>query len=996
MARIKKVVALAGKCIKEPAKIGRGIKYVAKNGFSGIKEKAIISANYEYDFNNRMKDLSRFTTKFSVVMPTYNVEPKWLEKAINSVINQNYSLWELCIVDDCSTSEETTSYLKTIKDNRIKIQFSEVNKGISEATNSGVAIAEGDYILLLDNDDVLDVNAMYEFAEVAERTQADIIYSDHDIIDENDVRTNPMFKPSWSPDLMRCQMYVGHLLGFKKSLFDEVGGFRTEFNGSQDYDLFLRMSEKTSKIEHVEKVLYSWRALPSSTAANPDSKPYAQIAGQKAVQEHVDRIYGKNKARVDETENYYVYDVRYLMEDKPKVSLIIPTKDHVDLLSQLIDSIFELTDYPNYELIILNNNSEQEESYRYFEKITAEKDNVFVHNVFLEFNWSYLNNYGMQVANGEVYIFLNNDTQVISRDWMERLAENAIRDDVGVVGPMLLYEDDTIQHAGVVIGMNGWADHVFKEMQPVHYGAPYVSPMVTRNVLAVTGACMAISKKTIEKIGAFNDDFIICGSDVEICLRAYQNGLKNIFTPFVKLYHFESKSRDSYIPECDFIMSDRCYAPYRGKDPYFNSQLDYYSCQPKIDYQKIQVYGNGELEENIVIDACNKYFLPETTEYSFRLVDYPNKRLNLLVPSINPEHVFGGISTALKFFYELCEKTGYDYRLILTDSEPHEETKNKYSEEYAFVACDEESDEKKQIIAYASRYNASIPVSKNDYFVATGWWTAYCLQEAYRCLEKSSDVKPNPIIYFIQDYEPFFYSWSSKHLLAESTYKSKYPHVGVFNSKELYENMKEQGYSFDGEYVFNPVFNAGLKSYFIDKCMNKNVSKKKQILIYGRPGTERNAFEIIVMSLSKWVWIQDDIAEWEILSAGEDFNDIDLGNGKVIKSVGKVSIEEYAQLLEESFAGISLMVSPHPSYPPLEMATFGVKVITNKYANKDLSYFSDNIISIDDVTPFSIAERLTEICNGYNSEICIEKYNKEYVEGEVAFDFIDSLVEKYL
>lgn len=987
-------MALAGKCVKEPAKIGRGIKYVAKNGISGIKEKAIISANYEYSRNKKMKDAEGYTTTFSVVMPTYNVEPKWLDKAILSIKEQNYKHWELCIVDDCSTNPETINYLKSIKDKRIRVKFAEENRGISEATNAGVEMSKGDYILLLDNDDVFDEQAMLEFAKVAESTDADIIYSDHDIIDENDVRSNPMFKPDWSPDLMRCQMYVGHLLGFKKSLFDEVGGFRTDFNGSQDYDLFLRMCEKTNNIQHVQKVLYSWRALPTSTAANPDSKPYAQIAGQKAVQEHMNRLYGEGVAKVDETENYYVYDVRYPMKNKPKVSLIIPTKDHVDLLEQLVDSIYSVTDYPDYELIILNNNSEKEESYRYFERIVKEHSNIFVHNVFMEFNWSYLNNYGMQVASGDVYIFLNNDTQVLCADWMERLAENAVREDVGVVGPLLLYEDDTIQHAGVVIGMNGWADHVFKEMAPVHFGAPYVSPMVTRNVLAVTGACMAISKATIKKIGAFNDDFIICGSDVEICLRAYQNGLRNIYTPFVKLYHYESKSRDSYIPECDFIMSERCYSPYRFKDPYFNNQLDYYSCQPKIDYEKNPVYMQ-QVNEGAGLVPAGTYFVHEALGYNFRVIDYPNKRLNLLVPSLNSEHVFGGISTALKFFFELCNKTGYDCRLIITESEPNEETKNNYKE-YSFVNCEEESMASKQIVPYSDRYNKSIAVSKNDYFIATAWWTAYCLQEAYRSLNKKTALIPNPIMYFIQDYEPYFYSWSTRHLLSEATYKSRYPQIGIFNSQELKDFMKNAGYSFQGEYVFNPVFNAGLKKYFMENVVGKTITKKKQVLIYGRPGTERNAFGLIVMALSEWVWMQSDVAEWEILSAGEQFDDIDLGNGKILKSVGKLSIEEYAKMLEESYAGISLMVSPHPSYPPLEMATYGTKVITNTYANKDLSYFSENMVSVDDIRPVSIAEKLNELCDAFQSEICISNYNKTYVEEENAFGFIDDLVSKYL
>lgn len=302
----------------------------------------------------------------------------------------------------------------------------------------------------------------------------------------------------------------------QKSLFDEVGGFRSEFNGSQDYDLLLRMTEKTDKIGHVAEILYHWRDLPSSTAANPESKPYAQIAGLNAIQEHLNRVYGSGKAIAHETDNLFVYDVRYPMEEEPMVSIIIPIKDHVELLKAAIDSIFEKTTYKHYEIIVLNNNSEKEETFAYLRELVECHENVRVEDALFEFNWSKLNNYGMQFAKGDVFVCLNNDVKVIEPEWLTRLVEKAIRSDVGVVGGLLLYEDNTIQHAGVVIGMGGWADHVFKGMTPQPYGSPFISPMVTRNVSAVTGACLAVSRKTIEKIGGFNEQFIVCGSDIEL------------------------------------------------------------------------------------------------------------------------------------------------------------------------------------------------------------------------------------------------------------------------------------------------------------------------------------------------------------------------------------------------------------------------------------------------------------------------------------------------
>lgn len=545
MGRTQKLAAIIKEGVRNPQKIKKGLKVLKNQGPEIFKQRLSASVNYEPGYGRVKKEkLKNYSGEilFSIVMPVYNVEIKWLDKAIESIEKQNYKNWEICIADDCSTKQEVREHLSAMKNSRIKIKLLEKNQGISGATNAAAALASGEYILLMDNDDELAPSALHEFYQKIKKEGSEIIYSDMDIIDAKGKTRDPLCKPDWSPDLFLSQMYLGHLIGFKKSLFEKVGGFRGEFNGSQDYDLLLRMTEMTDKIGHVPEILYHWRDLPSSTAANPESKPYAQTAGLNAIQEHLDRVYGKGAATANETENLFVYDVRYHMNEEPKVSIIIPIKDHADLLKAAIDSIFAKTTYKNFEIIILNNNSEREETFTYLKKVKEEHDNVIVKDAAFEFNWSRLNNYGMKFATGDVYVCLNNDVEVIEPEWLTRLVEKAIRKDVGVVGGLLLYEDNTIQHAGVVIGMGGWADHVFKGMKPQHYGSPFVSPMVTRNVSAVTGACLAVSKATIEKIGGFDEKFIVCGSDIELALRANQHGLVNIYDPNVRLYHYESKS----------------------------------------------------------------------------------------------------------------------------------------------------------------------------------------------------------------------------------------------------------------------------------------------------------------------------------------------------------------------------------------------------------------------------------------------------------------------
>lgn len=991
-------------------------KITAPLRIPGHIKKVFFSNNNEKLEENSEGELD---IKFSIIMPVYNVDIKWLKKAVDSVFAQTYINWELCIADDASTDKNVIEYLKSLDNNKIKVTFQKKNGGISAASNAAAKMATGQYLLLMDNDDIISNEALMEFYQCVKETDADVLYSDQDIVDTDGNHSCPVCKPDWSPDLLCSQMYLGHLVGFKKELFDEVGGFRKEFDGSQDYDLLLRITEKTKKIEHISKILYSWRSLPSSTASNPDSKPYAQYAGLNAVQEHLDRTLGEGRAKVCETENLFVYDVKYSLGHDILISIIIPTKDHAEDLKIAIDSIFEMSDYQNFEIIILNNNSEEKKTFQYFNELTKLHQNIKIADASYEFNWSKLNNQGISLAKGEVYIFLNNDVKVLTRDWMERLASQALRGEVGAVGAMLLYEDGTIQHGGVVIGFGEWADHAYKGMLPIHNGTPYISPVLTRNVTAVTGACMAISKRTIEEIGVFDENFIICGSDVEICIRAINKGLVNVYDPHIRLYHYESKSRDSYVPQIDFDLSYKLYTPFREMgDPYYNNNLDYSSLVPKmkgetrIDLPDVGDENNitsmpemeaekkeeiSEEKSEIMLESAsdvNEEFMEvnigEIRPIHFRKVETVRKRLNILLPSLNPEHVFGGIATGYKFFQEMQNKTNMSYRIILVDAEPSDTAFDIYGDEYIFADSQDDTEYNKAIVPFCNRAERTLAVSDKDYFVLTGWWTAYCIQEEYFNW-KNRGLTPNPLIYLIQDYEPGFYQWSSMYMFADSTYRTKFKQIAIFNSKELKSYFDFWGYQFDQAYVFDPILNAGLRNYL--QSMPRQIKKKKQILVYGRPNTARNAFELVVQALRKWVPIQQNVEQWCILSAGEEHKKVELGKGMVLESVGKLTIEDYARTLQESYAGISLMVSPHPSYPPLEMSVFGVRVITNTYANKDLSSFNDNIISLSSASPDNIAIALKTICDNYQEIKTLDhSRNKEYCCEENSFMFVEELI----
>lgn len=990
MSKVGTAARLLKLAANQPSSIFKAAKYGLKYGLLGLRDKfheELVLNDITIPEDAHAPSTVDGDLLFSVIMPVYNVDIRWLEIAIESIEKQSYRNWELCIADDASTDAKIRDYLLSKRSDKIKVLLLEENRGISEASNAAASLASGDYMVLMDNDDVISGNALEELFTCATVSHADILYSDNDVIDEEGSRLAVLHKPDWSPDLFLSQMYVGHLLSFRRSLFRRVGGFRTEFNGSQDYDLLLRMTAHTQAIQHIAKVLYSWRALDSSTSANPDSKPYAQIAGKLAVQDYLDNVYGQGVCRVDETDNLFVYDVRYPVSEDIFASIIIPTKDHVKDLQSAISSIFEMTDFPSFEIIVLDNNSTEQETLRYFEEVQQKYTNVRVVTAHYQFNWSKLNNQGMHEAKGDVFVFLNNDVTVMRRDWLTRLVENAVRPDIGAVGGLLLYPDGTIQHAGVVIGMGGWADHVYKGMQPLHNGNPYISPMVSRNVSAVTGACMALSRATIEKIGEFDEEFIVCGSDVEICLRARKYGLRNLYDAQVRLKHYESKTRDANaIPEVDFRLSEAMYRPYLASgDPYYNRNLDYMSCTPRVISRKERMKREARDDMWVGIAAIRPLHFVASTKDA-------RPRLNLLVPSVNPKDIFGGISTALNFFERIVSDTGIRARIVVLDSVPKAAAVEERFPDYVLTSLGKECDAEKQIVSACRRSHRSLPVSTGDWFIATSWWSAYCFQdEALRQRDLESGMTLNPLIYLIQDYEPGFYAWSSEYLLAKSTYQSDVPTIAVFNSNELKEHFASHSYTFQKMYVFEPFLNKALATKLREH--SGVVTKRKQILVYGRPGTPRNAFELVVESLRRWIDTDPIAMQWDFLSAGEQHPPVPLSNGRYLSSVGKLSLDDYAALLSESYAGISLMVSPHPSYPPLEMAAFGVQVISNQYDEKDLSTFSPNITSLKRATPHEVAAALHDVCSQYRNVVECENVRGGYLDCEDPYPFIAELEE---
>lgn len=524
----------------------------------------------------------------SVVMPTYNTERRWLAAAIESVRRQSYPHWELCIADDASTREETRALLREYAErypDRIKVHFRSENGHISLASNDALAMASGDYIALLDHDDLLAPDALFWVAhEVAAHPDANIVYSDEDKIDSDGVRCEPYFKPDWNYDLFLGQNTISHLGVYRTALLREIGGFRQGFEGSQDYDLALRAIDACgqSGIRHIPRVLYHWRILPGSTALTIGEKPYASIAAKRALQEHLQRN-GYAGEAVDAPEASGMYRVCFeLPEQNPLVSLIIPTRDKVELLSLCVDSILEKTRYRPFEIIVVDNGSVERETLDYLDGLCREHDNVRVLRDDSPFNYSRLNNAAAAIAKGEIVGLLNNDLEVIGEDWLDEMVAQALRPGVGCVGARLWYPDERLQHGGVLLGLGGVANHAHLRHSRGHPGY-FGRAALVQNFSAVTGACLLVRKSIYDQVGGLDERLQVAFNDIDFCLRVREAGYRNLWTPYAELYHHESASRgseDTPAKKARFQKEiDHMLARWQGQldnDPAYNPNLALY------------------------------------------------------------------------------------------------------------------------------------------------------------------------------------------------------------------------------------------------------------------------------------------------------------------------------------------------------------------------------------------------------------------------------------
>jgi len=484
----------------------------------------------------------------SIITPVYNTKKQYLVQMIESVFDQSYATWELCIADDASVDEETLEVLKyyETKDERIKIVFREINGHISEASNSALSLATGEYVTFLDHDDLLAPDALYRMVRrLNKKPHLKLLYSDEDKIDAHNNRYDPHFKSGWNPDMFFSQNYLSHLTLIQKDIVDKAGGFRVGYEGSQDYDLFLRCLQyiDNTEVGHIEHILYHWRAIEGSTALDPNEKRYTTSAAVRALQDHFKHLDKKVTVGRGMVEN--TYKVTYHVEiDPPLVSIIIPTRDRYSLLVKCINSILKNTDYKNYEIIILDNESTEQKILTYFEELKQFK-NIRIIEYHHPFNFSAINNFGVSEAKGEVVALLNNDVEIISTHWLTEMVQHALRPDIAAVGAMLYYRDNTIQHAGVVLGIGGVAGHSHKYFPKDSFG--YFSRLkIIQNYAAVTGACLVVKKALYVEVGGLNEDNLsVAFNDVDFCLKLQEKGYRNLWTPYVELYHHESRSRGS-------------------------------------------------------------------------------------------------------------------------------------------------------------------------------------------------------------------------------------------------------------------------------------------------------------------------------------------------------------------------------------------------------------------------------------------------------------------
>ena len=557
----------------------------------------------------------------SIAVPAYQTPVEFLKQMIESLISQTYPEWELCIANASPDNEEMQRVLAdySAKDSRVRFCNLKENLGIAENTNRAFSMAKGEFMGLLDHDDLLAPNALYEIVQaLQDHPQADALYTDEDkVTTELDEHFQPHLKPDFNLDLLRSNNYICHFFVVRRSIVEKAGGFRKEFDGAQDYDFIFRCTENAREVLHVPEILYHWRTHKASTADNPASKMYAFEAGKRAIEANLERT--ETKGVVSHTQDLGFYRVKYPVQGKPLVSVIIPNKDEKETLQTCMEMLNSNTSYQNFEIIIIENNSTTDEIFRYYKELSKDP-RIHLLRWGKEFNYSAINNFGVAHAKGEYLLFLNNDIKSINPDWMEELLGVCQRPEVGGVGAKLIYPDNTIQHAGCVVGMGGIAGHMFVDMPADRTGYLHKASLL-QDMSAVTAACLMMKKEVFEEAGGFTEELAVSFNDVDLCLKVRKNNHLIVYDPYAKLYHMESKTRGAedskekvrrFQTEIEY-MSCHWLDILKNGDPYYNKNLSLtkwnYSLKPipGMETAEMKTGQNKEKSANTGRKSYRKY-----------------------------------------------------------------------------------------------------------------------------------------------------------------------------------------------------------------------------------------------------------------------------------------------------------------------------------------------------------------------------------------------------
>ncbi|WP_426753021.1 glycosyltransferase [Myxococcus sp. Y35] len=864
----------------------------------------------------------------SLVTPVDDTPEAFLRESLASVASQVHADWEWVLVDDASTAPHVAHVLREVAahEPRIRVITLSSHGGRARATNAGLSAARGELVGFLDAGDTLAPHALAEVAlAFAEQPDLEVLYTDEDCLDAEGRRAAPFFKPDWSPDLLRSANYIRHFLLVRRSTLAQVGGLREGFDGAEGHDLLLRLSEVTSRIGHVAEPLYHGRVYPTSGASQAPGRD--TDAGRRALTEHLARQ--GEEAEVTSPAPWQ-YRVRYPVRGTPKVSIIVPFKDRPDLLRTLVDSLLAHTRYPHFEVLLVSNNSTRPETFALLEQWVDPR------LVKLEwnhpFNYPAINNWAAKQATGELLLFLNNDMEVVDPGWLDELVSQAQRPEVGAVGCKLLFPEGTVQHAGVVLGMTGFAGHPFWRLPDGPIATPFGHTEWTRNWLAVTSACVILRRDVFEQVGGFDERFQVCGSDVELGLRLNAKGLRVISTAHARLIHHESASRRAdAIPEADYWLSYAAYRPWLGPkgDPYYNPNLTLTSTDCGLrrhleDGEQLAVRTLGRdvpsardvrsdqrarAQRHLIehLDAWD--FTPEQAQASRESAPAALAALRAkgrvetatwFVPAFG--HVYAGIHTIFRFADLMQRRHG-----VRSDFVIYDQPNARPGDIEARVASICPGAVGAVRVLRRPEEVAELP--NCDLALATAWTSAYRVLHHPRAGVRG---------YFVQDYEPLFHAAGTPSALAEQTYGLGF--YGIFNTPGLYEHV---------------VGLHGMEGVWFEPAVDQTVFHARRpprqgpvrVFFYGRPGNERNGFELGLAALTR---LKRELGPAvEVLAAGAEWDPEAYGVRGLVTNLGMLPAERTAALYRECDVGLCFMFTRHPSYLPLEMMACGVTVVTN-------------------------------------------------------------------